>query len=165
MLPMKDPENIESWRKQYNRTLERYNMLVLYGPSKTGKTMWSRQAFGNREECFEVNCSSGAEPHMRGFNWFKHKWILLDEAKPKQILANKKFFHAQPVECTMGASATKMHAYDAYCHKTPMIICSNDWKKLERRENKADKEWLATNCCIRKVVEPLYVEVNVDPES
>ena len=50
--------------------------------------MWARTAFGAREGCFEVNCAAGQEPAMQSFDFFKHKWILLDEANPQQVLAN-----------------------------------------------------------------------------
>ena len=135
---------------------ERYKFLVLCGPSQTGKTMWARTAFGPRELCYEVNRSSGEEPSMAKFDFFKHKWILLDEACPQQVLANKKFFQAQAVPVTMAASATNCHSYECFVHRVPIIIACNDWVEHVGGLKKAsDREWLSANCFLVEVLHKL----------
>ena len=67
-LPVQDPPAVALWKAQYMQVEERYKFLVLCGPSQTGKTMWARTAFGTRELCFEVNCSSGQEPALQSFD-------------------------------------------------------------------------------------------------
>ena len=69
--PMLDPPGVEDWKRQYDVLQERYNMLMLCGPSKTGKTMWARQAFGARTRCFEVSCAKCNEPDLREYDFWK----------------------------------------------------------------------------------------------
>ena len=155
--PMQEPHEIEEWRAQYDKLEERYRMLVLHGRSKTGKTMWARTAFGPQKYCYEVNCSSGQEPDMRNFDFWFHKFIMLDEAKPEQILRNKKFVQAQPLECVLGTSNTNCHRYLKICHRVPIIICCNDWEPLFLAlKTDADREWLTANCVVRKIDNDLY---------
>ena len=126
--------------------------------------MWARTAFGHREFCFQVNCSSGQEPALQGFDFFKHRWILLDEASPHQVLANKKFCQAQAVPVTMGTSTTNCHAYDIFVHKVPIIIACNDWIEFVADIKKdSDREWLESNCVLITVREKLHAAANIMP--
>ena len=94
---------------------------------------------------------------MQGFDFFEHHWILLDEACPQQVLANKKFFQAQAVPVKMGTSTTNCHAYEVYVHKVPIIVACNDWVELLLNLEKAsDREWLDSNSCLCVVINKLY---------
>ena len=151
------PPGVDAWKAQYAHVEERYKFLVLCGPSQTGKTMWARTAFGARELCFEVNCSAGQEPAMQGFDFFKHRWILMDEARPGQVLENKKFFQAQAVPVTMGTSTTNCHAYEVFVHQVPIIIACNDWVELVAELKKeSDRGWLESNSVLIPVLTKLH---------
>ena len=94
---------------------------------------------------------------MQGFDFFEHHWILLDEASPQQVLANKKFFQAQAVPVTMGTSTTNCHSYEVFVHKVPIIIACNDWVELTGGLKKeSDREWLESNSILSHVLEKLY---------
>jgi hypothetical protein len=157
VVSVPDPPGVAPWKAQYMHVEERYKFLVLCGPSQTGKTMWARTAFGTREQCFEVNCSSGQEPALKSFDFFKDKWILLDEARPHQVLDNKKCVQAQAVPVTMGTSTTNCHAYDMFVHRVPIIIACNDWVELTSKiEKESDKEWLESNSVLIVVLEKMH---------
>ena len=94
---------------------------------------------------------------MHGFDFFQHQWILMDEASPKQVLENKKFFQAQAVPVKMGTSTTNCHSYEVYVHKVPIIIACNDWVELTHGLKKgSDREWLDSNSCLCVVMDKLY---------
>ena len=161
-LAMADPPRWDFWKAQYRKLLPRYKIGVLYGPSSTGKTMKARVAFGPDESrCYEVNCGAGDEPSMRGFRFFYHKWILLDECSPKQILANKKFFQAQPKKIMLGTSKTGCHEYPCFVHRVPMLVCCNDWaEEVQLLKKPSDREWLETNTVLMPVLKNLFPETN-----
>ena len=94
---------------------------------------------------------------MQQFNFWEHHWILMDEATPQQVLANKKFFQAQAVPVIMGTSTTNCHSYKVYVHKVPIIIACNDWVELTGRlQKESDREWLESNSVLSHVLEKLY---------
>ena len=157
---MADPPRWTEWKAQYQQLKPRYKMGVLCGPSSTGKTMKARVAFDSEESrCYEVNCSGGAEPSMRGFKFFYHKWVLLDECKPSQILAQKKFFQAQPVPVVLGTSQTGCHEYKCCVHRVPFLICCNDWEEeVAQLKKKSDVEWLEKNAIVMPVMTALFPE-------
>ena len=165
VLPMRVPRGKDSfgrdvpwWKSQYRVNEERYLILVLCGRSRTGKTMWARRAFGNdTKKCYEVNCSAGHEPNMRGLRYAYHKWCLLDECSPKQILHNRKFFQAQDESVVLGTSPTGCHQYECYAHCLPFIVCSNDWiEDVANLEKASEREWISRNCVTIVVDEELF---------
>ena len=96
---------------------------------------------------------------MRGFKFFYHKWVLLDECKPSQILAQKKFFQAQPVPVVLGTSQTGCHEYTCCVHRVPFLICCNDWEEeVAQLKKKSDVEWLEQNAIVMPVMTQLFPE-------
>ena len=88
-LPFKSlqPE-IERWMMDYGEIHERYRMLVLYGPSRTGKSRLARSLFG-AEGTLVVDVQHAEHPDLRSFRRHEHRAVLLDEvADPSFIVSN-----------------------------------------------------------------------------
>ena len=113
-------ETIEQkWRPQYAEFKHRYQMLVLDGPSQTGKTSWAR-AQDDVGRVYDVNCTGAKQMNMRGFVHGLHTTVVADEATPSLVIASKKLFQAQCSKVTLGQSPTMKDAYDVFVH--PVII-------------------------------------------
>ena len=83
---------IDPWLAQYKGLAkERYQFLVLVGPSRTGKTCLARQLVCAPIETLELNCATGAKPDLRAFSRSSHKAILFDVATPTMVLQQKSF--------------------------------------------------------------------------
>ena len=57
---------VERWMKSYEEVEERYRMLVLYGPSRTGKSRLARSLFG-AERTLVVDVQHAEHPDLRSF--------------------------------------------------------------------------------------------------
>ena len=63
-LPFKPlPDKIQKWRMQYDEPLERYEMLVLWGPSRTGKSRLARHLFGD-DQTLVVDVQHAQHPDL-----------------------------------------------------------------------------------------------------
>lgn len=160
--PFRVIPEVVKWQEQYKAELPRYQFLVLEGPSRTGKTQFSRSQSPGGNACFfEADCSSGTgEPDLRGFNPLEHDTILFDEAKIPQILKAKKLFQAGNSFVLLGASSTNCHAYSVYVWRTRLIVATNTWSAELKKATAEDREWLITNSVVVQVTEPLFL-----PES
>ena len=119
---------IEDWCDSYKEVEERYQMLVLHGPSRTGKSRLARSLFG-MEHTFVVDVQHAAHPDLRGYRRHKHKAILLNEvASPKFVVGNKKDLQVHVDGALLGQSATPLFTYDVFVWRTPNILTTNDWK-------------------------------------
>lgn len=144
----KPPRQVEfitkNWVPQYEEFLHRYRFLVLDGPSRTGKTTWSR-AQAEVGEVYEVNCAGQNQMNMRGFVNGKHKVVVADEATPWLVLCEKKLFQAQCSKVAMGQSPTMKDVYEVFTHRVKFIVCSNNWMRLVEELEDEDKDWLREN--------------------
>ena len=105
------PMEIKEWMLQYQMPRERYKMLVLYGPSCTGKSKLARHLFG--EECtLVVDVQHAEHPDLRSFVRAQHKCVLLDEvASPAFAVGNKKLLQSHIDGALLGQSATQLYTY------------------------------------------------------
>ena len=119
-------------------------MLVLHGPSCTGKSKLGRSLYGE-SDTLVVDVQGAKHPDLKGFSRKRHKAILLDEvASPAFVIANKKLLQAHVDGALLGQSATQLFAYFVFLWRTPIILTTNDWDYSSF--SAADKNWLDTNC-------------------
>ena len=144
------------WRAQYSVVLDRYQFLVLDGPSRMGKTGYARSLVGP-DEFLEVSLAGGAAIDLRGYRQWKHALILFDEADPAQIVAQKKLFQAGPMPVQLQTSTTNCHAYTAYVGGKMLVVCSNVWMSGLVKMPREDQEWLVRNSVYVHVTEPMWV--------
>ena len=78
----------------FDEVEERYKMLVLHGPSRTGKSRFARSLFG-LGRTLVVDVQHAEHPDLRGYRRHEHLAVLLDEvASPQFIVSNKKLLQA-----------------------------------------------------------------------
>ena len=152
MIPL-----VLGWRAQYSVVLDRYQFLVLDGPSRMGKTAYARSLVAP-EEFLEVSLAGGAAIDLRAYRMWKHTLILFDEADPAQIVAQKKLFQAGPMPVQLQTSTTNCHAYTAYVGGKMLVVCSNVWMSGLRNLCHEDHEWLVRNSVYVHVDEPMWVQ-------
>ena len=161
-LPFKPlcPE-IEGWRMSFEEVEERYKMLVLHGPSRTGKSRLARSLFG-LDRTLVVDVQHAERPDLRGYRRHQHLAILLDEvASPKFIVGNKKLLQAHVDGALLGQSATQMFTYEVFLWRTPVILTTNNWNL---RGLAADElEWVAANCVAVRVDTPVFATACAAP--
>ena len=118
---------VERWKMQYEEVEERYKMLVLHGPSQTGKTRLARSLFGG-ERTLAVDVQHAEHPDLRAFRRHKHKAVLLDEVQdPSFIAKNKKLLQAHVDGAILGQSATQLYTYEVFLWRTPIMISTSNW--------------------------------------
>ena len=146
---------IEAWRASYKEVEERYQILVLHGPSRTGKSRLARSLFG-LEHTLVVDVQHAEHPDLRGYRRSEHKAILLDEvASPKFIVGNKKVLQAHVDGALLGQSATQLFTYEVFVWRTPIILTTNNWKLDCLAEDEVD--WVNANCVVVHVDQPVFV--------
>ena len=103
---------VECWKMSYEEVEERYRMLVLFGPSRTGKSRLARSLFGE-SRTLVVDVQHADHPDLHGFKRHHHLAVLLDEvASPKFIAGNKKLLQAHVDGAILGQSATQLYTYE-----------------------------------------------------
>ena len=70
-------DKIQKWRAQCTVDEERYNMLVLFGRSRTGKSRLGRSLFGENTTLV-VDVQHAQHPDLRAHSREKHNAVLFD---------------------------------------------------------------------------------------
>ena len=162
-LPFKPlPASIENWMMSYAEVGERYRMLVLYGPSCTGKTRLARSLFGEGRTLV-VDVQHAEHPDLHGFRRHHHLAVVLDEvAKPAFIAENKKLLQAHVDGAILGQSATQLYTYEIFLWRVPIILTINNWDLSGLAADQ--REWIETNCVAVNIAEPVF-EKSVAPRK
>ena len=138
----------------FDEVEERYKMLVLYGPSRTGKSRLGRALFGV-DRTLVVDVQHAEHPDMHGYIRHQHLAVLLDEvASPHFIVNNKKLLQAHVDGAILGQSATQLYTYEVFLWRTPMILTTNNWDLSCLTE--AEVDWVSSNCVAVHIDEPVY---------
>ena len=156
-LPFKPlvPE-VERWMMGYEEVEERYRMLVLCGPSRTGKSRLARSLFG-AERTLVVDVQHAEHPDLRCFRRHEHRAVLLDEvAGPTFVVNNKKLLQAHVDGAKLGQSSTQLFSYEVFLWRVPIMLTTNNWCLDELTEDQ--REWVASNCIAIHVGEPVFEE-------
>ena len=150
LLKFKIPDDCNRWKAQYSLMLDRYKFLVLWGPSKTGKTQWVHWFVPG---ILEINCGGGnTTPDLHEYDEEEHPGILFDEASLKMIIALKKVFQAGNNPVKLGQTITGKFSYNIFCHKCMMVVCTNDYTKDLKKLKEEDRNWIKDNC------EPVHIK-------
>ena len=145
---------IAQWKAQYEVVEERYRMLVLHGPSRTGKSRLARSLFGE-DTTLVVDVQHAKHPDLRAFQRGKHQAVLLDEvSSPRFIVENKKLLQAHLDGAILGQSATQLYTYEVFLWRIPIMLTTNNWDYSAFSD--ADKDWLETNCVAAHIDTPVW---------
>lgn len=150
--PFKSIPAVTQWYLQYIHFRDRYDFLLLVGPSKMGKTQYAKHLLPEAK-VFELSTN------WREFDPRVHKGIIFDDVSQfeddsksifQYIMNNKPLFQACASEITLGKSKTGIYEYSVCVYKQPIIVCCN----FDHFESRAG--WIDSNACIVKVTEPLF---------
>ena len=151
----------EAWCMSFEEVEERYKMLVLHGPSRTGKSRFARSLFG-LDRTFVVDVQHAEHPDLRGYRRHEHLAVLLDEvASPQFIVSNKKLLQAHVDGALLGQSSTQMFTYEVFLWRTPMILTTNNWDLSGLAAD--ELEWVAANCVAVHVPTPVFASTRTVP--
>ena len=149
---------VTQWLQSFATVEQRYAFLVLDGPSRTGKSVFSRSLSPCPENFLEVDCSGTEYPDLRDFKPLQHTVVLFDEATPTLVLRNKKLFQASASKCKMASSPTNLNAYDVWFHQVRIIVASNKWEQQLNAMCHEDATWINANSVYVRVTGPLWEE-------
>ena len=148
----------QAFHNQFKKPQHRYKFLVVSGPSRVGKTASARSLCEPSLQTSELNCSSGAEPDLKGFRFRRHGLSLFDEVEAEQVAAQRKRFQAQSTPVRLGCSATNCHSYEVYVWRKKLVLASNNWHSTLRVVSAADRDWAQANSIVVDVVEAMWYE-------
>ena len=138
-------------------------MLVLYGPSCTGKSRLARALFGD-SRTLVVDVQHAAHPDMRAYRRGFHRAVLLDEmSSPEFIVQNKKLLQAHVDGAILGQSATQLYTYEVFLWRTPIVVTTNNWDCTKLCE--ASRNWIDENCIAVHIAEPVYEQRKATPPA
>ena len=138
----------------YDELEERYKMLVLLGPARSGKSRLARSLFGE-SRTLVIDVQHAVHPDLRGFQRHHHLAILMDEvATPKFIADNKKLLQAHVDGAILGQSPTQQYTYEVFLWRVPIILTTNNWDLA--RLSETEREWVDANCVAVHVAEPVF---------
>lgn len=138
-------------------------MLVLYGPSCTGKSRLARSLYGEMRTLV-VDVQHAEHPDLRGFKRSAHAAVLLDEvASPAFIVANKKLLQAHVDGALLGQSATQLYTYDVWLWRVPLMLTTNNFDCSKLTD--AEKNWVTTNCVDVCVSEKVWQSGETPPAT
>ena len=155
-LPFKPlPAEIERFKMQFDEVLDRYMLLVLWGPSRTGKSKLARSLYGEAQTLV-VDIQHAMHPDLRDYKRGRSLALLLDEmSSPEFIIQNKKLLQAHVDGAKLGQSATQLYSYNVFLWRLPIIITTNNWNLDDLEE--VDREWIESNCLAVYIGEPVWL--------
>ena len=149
---------IETWRKENTKPMmRRKKILVLAGPTGTGKTEFVKAMFGP-DRVLELNAAGMLYPCLRSFDGELHLCILWDEAEAALISNNRKLFQCPACFVELGFSPGGHLTYSVMVNKAVMVVCSNRWEEQLQKLDEGDRDWIVGNSVVYHVNEPLWVK-------
>ena len=158
LKPQRQYPKVQAFLNQFKTPRPRYKFLVLSGPSRVGKTAFACSLCEPTAQTLELNCSSGAEPDMRGYRFRKHDLVLFDEIRAEQVAEQRKLFQAQAALVQLGCSATNCHSYEVFVWRKKLVLASNNWHASLCLLPAADREWVKANSIVMDVMEAMWCD-------
>lgn len=154
-----NPDAVNEWMDQYSQAnwgrIARFKVLVLDGPSRTGKTSWAQSFFGVNST-YVIDCQNKDTPALREYALAgrdKFRAIVFDEGNWQLIHNNKKVFQAGNEPITMAQTTTQQFTYSLWAYAVPMIVCSNNfWAEVTEKA----AEYLDANIVYVSVTDRVY---------
>ena len=150
---------IEAWMRHFEELDDRYKFLVLYGPSRTGKSRLARSLFGY-DRTLVVDILNAEHPNLKSYRRGQHRAVLLDEMKgPAFICSDKKIVQSHVDGAELGQSPTQQFVYESFLWRTPIIITTNNWDLSCL--DQTDQDWLLSNAVAVHLAEPVWMNAAV----
>jgi hypothetical protein len=141
--PFRKIDVVEQWRQQYEHENERYNFLVIVGPSKSGKSCFAESLFQN-----PYNIRGSMD--WQNYSYLEHDAVIFHDVPTifKDILkGGKEWVQAGPNKHPVHTSATMCYARRVSLFKKPVVIVCNKDDYDFHFEN----DWLKANSVVYKV--------------
>jgi hypothetical protein len=132
----------------------RQKFLVLYGPSKVGKTRYAVGLYG-RSRSLVVSAQGQLTPDLKAFNRRVHDCIIFDEGDEKLVARNKQVFQATFENITLGQSPTMCATYERWLYGKAIIVCTNTW--YDKSLSDEERAWIDSNSVVVSVREQLWM--------
>ena len=146
----------EEFLPQFGHAMLHRKFLVLDGPSRLGKALFTYSLCKDVSQTLETNCSRCREPNLKGFDPATYRCILFDEAKAAMVVEHKGLFQGRNTWVDMATSGTNCYSYKVWTHGTMLVVTSNKWQTELEALPKADADWLVQNSVYVHVQTPLY---------
>ena len=142
----------KEWLKQFDVVNDRATILVLWGPSRSGKTRFAlSEVFGLKP--LKVDVGDGDDLNIQAWDHRIHSHLVLDNVNSSNFIMRWRHVLMGPPEpVQLGQSSTGMYAYNVFLGRKP-VICSMDEDAMWER-----KKWLDANCLVIWVDEKCYIE-------
>ena len=155
---------VDEWLAEVTRPAQsRKRVLVLQGPSRTGKTEFVRCLFP-LGTVLELNCAGVEYVCLSGFDAAMHRCLLWDEAGPTLVAASRKVFQNPTCWVDLGHSPTGQHVVNVFLNNCCSSIATNSWHSEVHKLPTDDQGWLAANVVVFEVTQPLW-EQPVDRDA
>jgi hypothetical protein len=137
---------LDAWLDHMKHRQARHKVLVLDGPSQTGKTTACKCLAIDREKYYEINCANLMhEPNLRNVS-DAHRLINFDELRASTFISNKKIFQGAMGRTTLGENtAGGSQAYSQRLNGIMMVICSNHWARDVLALHGDDQDYIRKN--------------------
>ena len=138
------PPEVDRWRTQYTgRMRDRYKILILYGPSRTGKSMFVHWLIPG---ILEINCSGNVQfPDLTEYDHEEIPGVFFDEARLQLITSQKKLFQSINYPVKLGQTCSGKYAYDVYTHEKMLVVANNTFVEDYAKLKPCDREWIDDN--------------------
>ena len=143
-----------SWLAFFNNDAMRYPMMIVVGPSHSGKTQWANSLFRNPLE-ITIGSLAHFPERMRSFDRKFHDGLVLDDVRDLEFLAahQEKLQASSHRSMEFASTPGGTCSYKKYLYKVPIVATINfstahlhylhdhDWLKQEA--NRVVVEWPA----------------------
>ena len=154
--PFKLVPYVTEWLDCFIGLRDRYPFLVLDGDSMYGKTRFAHSLVQEHEVHY-CDCSNDQWPDLRGFSFFSHSLLILDEMGPAMAVKLKKVLQAGCDFAVLGTSPTMQHSYQRLLWNKKNVITSNHWRENQKKQLTAsESDWLDKNSYYFEVLQALY---------
>ena len=134
---------ITEWKKQYEECEMRYNMLIVRGASRIGKTQMAQSIFPNT---LVTTVNGAGEPDLREFKRGFHQAVVLDQVNDLQfILNNRAVLQANAEDQYLGVTQSHNFSYEVWLHRIPIILTVDLEVNMEEFKK---SDWLEHNCVL-----------------
>ena len=118
---------LKAWVKEFTLFLARYTLLILLGPSRSGKTEAALDLFpaGKALE-MRVGDSLFFPDAMRRFEKSTHKAVILDDVRDLDLVRKQQdVLQSSNIVCEFGKSPTGQNAYFRHVHNVAFVVTIN----------------------------------------
>ena len=158
--PWRVIELVDKWKEKNTQPMmRRKKILVLVGPTGTGKTEYVKALFGP-QHVLELNAAGMLHPCLRQFDPDVHRCILWDEAEAILIAQNRKLFQCPAAFVELGFSPGGHLTYPVMVSKAVMVVCTNRWDEQLEMLAPGDRKWIEGNSVVVRVATPLWCQAS-----